>query len=91
MCFPRVGPEGWRAQNWALFSLSATIFFLSPPLLEVFSWNCGGVFHTLEPSKCARIVAGEGEKSEILGSPAGRAGPGRGRSTKTKKIIPARG
>ena len=44
------GPEGWEAQNFALFfPLPASIFALFVSLLGVFSWNFGSVFETPEP------------------------------------------
>ena len=39
----RVGPEGWEAQNFALFFPSPAAKFVLFFSLWVFSWNFGGV------------------------------------------------
>ena len=89
-------PKGWprrvEGPKIGRFFFPLRHNFLSfSPLLEVFSWNCGGVFHTPGPSNVHVLWRERGKKSEIFGQSGGEGGPGRGRSTKTKKIIPARG
>ena len=73
-----MGPEGWEAPKLGAVFLSASLGGL---LVEL--WWC---FSYAGALKCARIVAEEGKKSEILGSPAGRAVRVRGESTKAKKF-----
>ena len=45
-------PNGWEGPNFAFFpSPRATMFFIFPPLLGVFSWNFAGVLKALGPPR----------------------------------------
>ena len=57
------GPEGWRAQNFAFFSLSRRNFIscLSLSLLGVLSLNFGGVFEGRDPQMHVRALGLSGE------------------------------
>ena len=74
MVAPKGGPEGWGAQNFALFSLALFSFFL--PLLGVVSWNFGGVIEGQDNQMCTFGLLGlscEAPAAPKGGDPAERS------------------